>query len=509
MIDENKFGDSLGEEAHQTGNDAWTPNDVNHEETSSKEIDFAEKGNDFMSHERDHEEIEQTLNHEEIHQGDASFNTQEIPQQEPFGEPTKALKVDKPKRGMGRFVTGLVIVSLVGGVAIGSSFAYVSHMMGNGSQNSVPSTPISNPIGGNVQPVATNTTITDIANSVGPSVVSIYNTKSVSTIFGNYDQSGLGSGVIFKEDADKIYMITNAHVVEGATTLAVNFLGDTKVECTLVGQDTTNDIAVVSVNKADVPAETLSSIAIATLGDSDQIQVGQLAVAIGTPMEAAFNNTVTAGVISATNREVQISGDKTMQLIQTDAAINPGNSGGALVGPSGEVIGINTVKLVDSSVEGMGFAIPMNTVRPIVEEILQNGTIVRPSLGIVGKNVSAETSELYELPIGVYVVQVAEGGSADIGGIQPNDVIFEFDGQQLQDMDQLKSLLNNKRVGDEVEVKVIRNKEKKVLKIKLKDVQASIDQGNVQNYYGNGNGGNGGSAYGNGYGSNFLNPFNY
>ncbi|WP_054743597.1 S1C family serine protease [Cellulosilyticum ruminicola] len=364
------------------------------------------------------------------------------------------------KSGWPKFVAGVTIASLIGGTAIGSSFAFVSAKMDKGSGLVVEQAVTGNGADGMVQPIATNNTITDIANNLGPSVVSIYNTKVVSTFLGNYDESGLGSGVIFKEDSEKIYMVTNCHVVEGATSLAVNFLGNTKVEGELIGKDVTTDLAVVAVQKANLNTETLSAIRVAKLGNSDKVQVGQLAVAIGTPMEAAFNNTVTVGVISAINREVQVDASRTMTLLQTDAAINPGNSGGALVGPTGEIIGINTIKMVDSSVEGMGFAIPMNTVKPVIEEIIQNGTIERPTLGIMGSNVSSDAAQMYELPIGVYVAQVTPGGSADVAGIQAGDILFEFDGTQITDMNQLKSLIGNKRVGDKVEVKVVRNKEK-------------------------------------------------
>lgn len=394
----------------------------------------------------------------------------------------KAKKTAK-KSGWPKFVAGVTIASLIGGTAIGTSFAIVSAKMDKGSDLVIEKSVTGNGTSGMVQPVATNNTITDIANNVGPSVVSIYNTKVISTFLGNYDESGLGSGVIFKEDNKKIYMVTNCHVVEGATSLAVNFLGNTKVEGELIGKDVTTDLAVVAVQKANLDAETLSGIRIATLGNSDNVQVGQLAVAIGTPMEAAFNNTVTVGVISAINREVQVDASRTMTLLQTDAAINPGNSGGALVGPTGEIIGINTIKMVDSSVEGMGFAIPINTVKPVIEEIIQNGTIERPTLGILGNNVSTDASQMYELPIGVYVAQVTPGGSADVAGIQAGDILFEFDGTQITDMNQLKSLIGNKRVGDKVEIKVVRNKEKKIFNVTLKATQQTTVQPSTPRLY--------------------------
>lgn len=422
-------------------------------------------------HEELHEEVDKEIHEETPHKIYEDVNENTI-SRETMEVPVRA----KKKTSFGKFVAGLVIVSVIGGASIGTSFALVSpyakdryaNKNVDNIENNIGLDLVPNNDVNKVLPITTNNSIIDIANNVGPSVVSIYNNKVVSTIYGDMDQSGIGSGVIFKEDNEKLYIVTNYHVVEGANSLAVVFLGNNKIEGQLVGHDATTDIAVVSVEKANISAETLSGIGIAPLGDSDTIQVGELAVAIGTPMEAAFNNTVTTGIISARSRQVQISG-RTLNLIQTDAAINPGNSGGALVGGAGEVIGINSVKLVDSSVEGMGFAIPINDVKPIIADILENGTIVRPALGIMGRNISTEASELYELPIGILIVQVTNGGTADLGGLQVNDILFEFDGTQITDMDQLKGLISNKRVGDKVEVKVVRNKQKKVVQLTLKE----------------------------------------
>lgn len=449
-------------------------NDFNqNEEDVKRDNIYSLKADEVIQDANYHAAEESTMPHENIGQEAACEDSNKYDAY--FSNNEMVTEKEKSKKfGWSKFVAGVVIASLVGGTAIGSSFALVSSKMNKGSGGLVVQQAVTgNGAEGLVQPIATNNSITDIANNVGPSVVSIYNTKVVSTFLGNYDESGLGSGVIFKEDAEKIYMVTNCHVVEGATSLAVNFLGNTKVEGELIGQDVTTDLAVVAVKKDNLDAETLAGIRIATLGDSDNVQVGQLAVAIGTPMEAAFNNTVTVGVISAINREVQVDASRTMTLLQTDAAINPGNSGGALVGPTGEIIGINTIKLVDSSVEGMGFAIPINTVKPVIEEILENGTIERPTLGIMGSNVSADASQMYELPIGVYVAQVTPGGSADVAGIEAGDILFEFDGTQITDMNQLKSLIGNKRVGDKVEVKVVRNKEKKIFNVTLRATQTT------------------------------------
>lgn len=395
------------------------------------------------------------------------------------------LNMQKSKRehfSFGRFVVALLIISIVGGAAIGTSFAiatpYVNTYLNKENQLKNPGTnqtaeqTVESDNSANVvkvAPVVANTSIADIVKSVGPSVVSIKNHRVIETWGGSFTQSGLGSGVIFKEDAEKLYIMTNDHVIEKSDALAVCFLGNTTVEATIVGTDNIADIGVISVLKEDIPSETLSQIKIAPLGNSDQLNVGDLAIAIGTPIDEAYNNTVTVGVISALNREISM-GDKTLKLIQTDAAINPGNSGGALVGPTGEVIGINTVKLMDVEVEGIGFAIPINDVKEIVNELMVNGKIQRPALGITGKDITTELSDFYELPIGVYVVEVMKGGSADLAGIKANDIILAFDNTQITSMEQLKGLLSSKKVGDTVEIKIARGNEKKTIKVKLREM---------------------------------------
>ncbi|MDA3731450.1 trypsin-like peptidase domain-containing protein [Niameybacter massiliensis] len=391
----------------------------------------------------------------------------------------KAPRKKKSSGGFGKFVAGLTIVSLVGGASLGAGYAFTAPLAkqlytdkygmefsdsstngGNNNSSFAQST-------GYVAPVYVNNSIADIAANVGPSVVSIKNNKIVTTWAGEFNQEGLGSGVIFKTDGDKIFIISNAHVVEGASSLTVTFLGNTKVPAEIVGYDTVTDIAVVAVNKADVPTEIVDKIQPAALGDNDTLRVGDLAVAIGTPIDEAYENTVTVGVISALDREINLT-DQKLNLIQTDAAINPGNSGGALVGPSGEVIGINTIKLVDSQIEGMGFAIPINDVKPIVDELMQNGSIDRPVLGIVGENLTEELGNYYDIPVGIMIVQVQPGSSAAIAGIQQGDIIIEFDGTRIATMEELKALLLEKKVGDQVSLKVVRGSEKVNLDVKLR-----------------------------------------
>lgn len=387
---------------------------------------------------------------------------------------SKASKKQGPG-GFGKFAAGLVIVSMVGGVSLGAGYAFTAPLANKlyedkygitkevAEKNEV--TPYAQSTG-YVTPLSVNNSIADIAESVGPSVVSIKNNKVVTTWAGEFNQEGLGSGVIFKVDDQKVYIISNAHVVEGATTLTVTFLGNSKVPANIVGYDTITDIAVVAVDKADIPADIVGQIKPATLGDNDKLRVGDLAVAIGTPIDEAYENTVTVGVVSALDREISLT-DQKLNLIQTDAAINPGNSGGALVGPTGEVVGINTIKLVDSEIEGMGFAIPINDVKPIVEELMTTGSIARPVLGIVGENLTEELGNYWDIPVGIMVVQVQPGTSADVAGIKQGDVILEFDGQRISTMEELKELLLDRKVGDQVKVKVVRGSQKLTLDVKL------------------------------------------
>lgn len=298
--------------------------------------------------------------------------------------------------------------------------------------------------------------IPEIAKKVGPSVVSIRNNYIV-TDWWNQErmQEGIGSGIVFHVSNKDVMIVTNYHVVANNNMLTVTFLGNYSVPATVVGLDAQTDLAVIKVSQEDLPTEIKGKVKAAPFGDSDELEVGELAVAIGNPLGEAYDNTVTAGVISALNRKIQLA-DKEMTLIQTDAAINPGNSGGALVGPKGTVIGINSIKLVDTRIEGMGFAIPINDAKPIIEELVNKGSVSRPYLGIIGQDINEDVSELYEIPIGVLVREVKEGSGAHAGGIMPGDIIIEFDSEKITSMKQLTKIIETHKVGDKIEVKLIR-----------------------------------------------------
>ena len=393
------------------------------------------------------------------------------------------LKPKTKKTSWLKFIVAVLIVSIVGGGAIGASYSLVQPfanrlIAGNYDEDTrqdpiveeepkfkfddeVKDVVISQNTGGNQSPVV------QIAKKVGPSVVSIINTRTVVDAWNReFTEPGLGSGIIFDVSNDKVHIITNSHVVEQATSLTVTFLGNTRVPAQLVGNDSTSDIAVIAVNKDEIPEEIRADLKPAPMGDSDKLEVGELAVAIGNPINEAYHNTVTAGVISALNREIRLP-DKRLNLIQTDAAINPGNSGGALVGSAGTVIGINTIKLVDSQIEGMGFAIPINEVKPIVEELMNSGIVLRPYLGIIGADVTEETAALLDFPIGIYIRDVIEGTGAYAAGLQAGDIIIEFDGEKISSMEKLSSKIREHKPNDIVSIKIIRGRENKEIKVKL------------------------------------------
>jgi serine protease Do len=309
--------------------------------------------------------------------------------------------------------------------------------------------------------------VAQIYANVGNSVVGITSKLKYYDWFNNERYTeGAGSGVIIKEESDKYYIVTNYHVVDGATEVLVEIATDQMIDSKLIGYDQDADIAVLSINKADIPVELADNIRAISIGDSSMLLVGEPAIAIGNPL--GYNNTVTAGVVSALDRKV--GDDSNTTYIQTDAAINPGNSGGALVNKKGELIGINTAKITDTTVEGMGFAIPVNIFMPIVAEIIENGYVAKPYIGIGGVDISQEASDLYEVPVGVLVRYIYENSPAADSTLKEMDVIIAFDGEKVNTMDELTSFINAHEPGDKVTLTVVRdNKEKISVNITLGD----------------------------------------
>ncbi|MGE5557424.1 MAG: S1C family serine protease [Bacillota bacterium] len=308
--------------------------------------------------------------------------------------------------------------------------------------------------------------VNQIAKKVGPSIVGIRMTvkDTVGRFFGGAGRSTAeGSGIIISKDG---YIMTNYHVVAGAdprgdasqsTTLEVFLPDKRQAAAKFVGGDSLNDLAVIKINLANLPA--------AELGDSSQLEVGDLAVAIGNPLGLEFMGSVTSGVISALNRTIN-TGDKTLNLIQTDAAINPGNSGGALVDSGGQVVGINTAKISVSGVEGLGFAIPVNTARPIISQLIMFGYIKgRPLIGISGQDVTRAVAQYYNLPVGVYVTGVTAESGAAKAGVKKGDVLTSLAGKKVQSMQDLEDIKKDYKAGDTVNMTIIRNSKKLALKL--------------------------------------------
>ena len=285
--------------------------------------------------------------------------------------------------------------------------------------------------------------LSGVSKNVMPSIVSItgkFETTSQSW-FGQTQSSeseGVGSGIIIGKKDGKILIVTNNHVVADAKSLSVGFVDGKSASATIRGTDSDADLAVVEVDTKNMKSSTLKKIAVITLGDSSKLQTGERAIAIGNAL--GYGQSVTGGYISALNRQVQLT-DKTMTLIQTDAAINPGNSGGALLNSKGELIGINTVKYSSEDVEGMGYAIPINTAKPIINKLIKNEATSESEqayLGVSGQTIDSSMASQFDMPSGVYVQQVIKSSPAQKAGISAGDVIVSFNGSNVSTMDGLK-----------------------------------------------------------------------
>ena len=311
------------------------------------------------------------------------------------------------------------------------------------------------------------------ANKILPSIVGItveYNVNSLISMFGNRGQSSTatasGSGIIISEDG---YILTNNHIVSSssdsdfyevssATKVTVKLFNDeTEYEAEIVGTDEQTDLAVIKIDKTDLPK--------AEFADSDNIKVGEFAMAVGNPL--GMQSSITCGVISAVNREITDSDGITYNLIQTDAAINAGNSGGALVNSEGQVIGVNTLKLQGDGIEGMGFAIPINSTEDVTSQLIEYSKVRRPYIGITGMDLDEETAKANDLVVGIYVKAIDDFSAAEKAGIKPGDVIIEADGQKITTMDELNEIKNKHQIGDEMTVKVNRNGQERDITITL------------------------------------------
>jgi serine protease Do len=310
-------------------------------------------------------------------------------------------------------------------------------------------------------------TVPEISKKVGPAVVGITTKIQGRNFWGDpYETEGSGSGIILSSDG---FIVTNNHVIEGGTEITV-ILNDAHIQvdsesktnkftATVVGADPKTDLAVLKIDAKNLPY--------AKLGESSKLDVGEMAVAIGNPLGQEFAGSVTVGVISALNRTINVD-DREFKLIQTDAAINPGNSGGALVNSTGEVIGINTIKMSITGVEGMGFAIPIDEAKPIIEDLKTYGYVKgRPLIGIVGRDITQSIAQSYNWPEGIYVIQVSENSGAKAAGILPGDIITKFNGKDIKSLSDLNVAKENLKVGDVVRIRVYREGEYKVFDVTL------------------------------------------
>ncbi|WP_310603907.1 S1C family serine protease [Anaerosporobacter sp.] len=305
------------------------------------------------------------------------------------------------------------------------------------------------------------TDVSQIVENVMPSIVAIDCTSTVQQqdVFGrvySQESTGSGSGIIIGQNDNEVLIVTNNHVVSGATAVEITFSDESKATAEVKGTDSGADLAVISVPLSSLTEDTKNTIRVATLGDSDSVKVGQMAIAIGNAL--GYGQSTTVGYISAKDREVATE-DYTMKLLQTDAAINPGNSGGALLDSQGRVIGINSVKYASEEVEGIGYAIPISYAIPIINDLISKEDISEEEqayLGITGQDVTDTISERYGMPIGVYVGQVSENSPASEGGLQSGDVITSFNDREVKTMSQLQELLGNRKAGEVIEIVVSR-----------------------------------------------------
>lgn len=377
----------------------------------------------------------------------------------------KEKKAKKPSNGKlkkaGLLLGSAAVFGLVaGGVMVGVNTAG-NHLLGNDKKTANVATVTTTDSG---VKTTSEDDVSTVVENVMPSMVSITNTsvQTVRSWFQSYEQEvqGSGSGIIIGQTDDTILVATNNHVIEGAKEITVAFCDETAAAATVKGSDSSADLAVLEIKTSDMEADTLSQIKVAALGSSDDLKLGETAIAIGNAL--GYGQSVTVGHISALNREVDTE-DKTMKMLQTDAAINPGNSGGALLNSKGEVIGINTVKYVDSTVEGMGYAIPISTAIPIINDLMNQEVIEESEqgyLGIQGNDITDEYAKNFNMPTGVYVSKIVEGSPAEQCGLKAGDIITKFADRDVTSMETLQNILKNKKAGEEVEMIVQRNNEK-------------------------------------------------
>lgn len=391
-------------------------------------------------------------------------------------------KQQKENKGQSNFGKNIAVPFLSGvlgaGLVLGTCFGVPevrNNILGTTKQQNTTITTSTSASSGNIN--TTQISLADysgtgiaVAKKVQPSIVGIKVEYTVNSIFMNQQgtASAEGSGIIISENG---YILTNNHVINSSSTSSYYEIGQankvtvhlyndtTEYTATVVGTDEETDLAVIKIDKEGLTA--------AEIGDSDSVQVGEFSMAIGNPL--GMQSSVTSGIISALNRDVTDSDGKTFKLIQTDAAINSGNSGGALVNSQGQVIGVNTLKVSATGVEGMGFAIPINSAKPIYEQLIQYNKVKRPYIGIAGRDLDETTAKRNNLVVGIYVASVDEYSAAEKAGIKAGDVIIKADGQSIKTMTELNNIKNTHSIGDTMTVTVNRNGQEKELTLTLQE----------------------------------------
>nr|WP_305849462.1 trypsin-like peptidase domain-containing protein [Sporosarcina sp. Marseille-Q4063] len=400
-------------------------------------------------------------------------NSHEIERPE-YESPLK--RETRPPRRGGGFIYGLL------GVVVGALLVWLLLPTGNTSNKVLTETgERNNDMQEERLSVDINTDITEVVESVTDAVVGVTNLQTNRDFWSSSEttkETGTGSGVIYKKQDGKAYIVTNHHVVEGAEELEVTFDDGTKAEGRLIGGDMWTDLAVIEIDATDVKA-------VAQFGDSDALKRGETVIAIGNPLGLGFSGSVTLGVVSGKDRSIPIDFNQDgvvdwySDVLQTDAAINPGNSGGALINLAGQLIGINSMKISQETVEGIGLAIPINLAIPIIEKLEQHGEVIRPTMGVTLIDLSsipAQQQIILKLPNdvteGVVVNEVVPNSPASKADVQRYDVIVEMDGEKIEDMVALrKHLYNVKEVGDKMTMKVYREGQ-------LLEIEMTLENGN-------------------------------
>ena len=531
---------------------------VTQENTESHRYSYREQGTGGSSYQYDNgNNSNDTYNNSYSSQGwrdESTYNNENYYGNIP-PEPDKRRRQRKNgsknnKNGMGKKAAKLVASAAVFGLVAGACFVGVSvakdklyPSTADRIETTSGTTSAKSETSSSSGSSSSSSNVASVVNEVMPSVVSITSTIQSSNYygFGTQESEGAGSGFIVAKTKDNLMIATNNHVVSDATSLTVGFVDDTTAKATVVGTDSSADLAVISVKIKDIKDSTASKIKVATLGSSDDLKVGEEVVAIGNAL--GYGQSVTTGVVSAKNREVSLT-DGTMNLLQTDAAINPGNSGGVLINMDGQVVGINNAKLEDTSVEGMGYAIPITTAKTILTDLMNASSVSTKDaafLGVVGRDINESYSSALGIPSGIYVSQVVSGSPAEKAGISAGDVITKFEGNNVSTMSGLKEKLALKKANTKVKITFKRANqsgtyEEKTVTVTLgkksdfSDVttdnssDSSNDSnnnsnngnnnGNSNGNSGNSNGNSGDYGYGNGNfgndnGNGYINPYEY